>query len=123
MGIALDSNSDDASLNCVLPGRDNVDDKWKTSMTVAALQYRVAWYHYTYMREVAAMEGGGSPLVYRYIDWLITAPLQVVEFYLIMAAIGAATFAMFKPDGSINRDACTGFFGESGLASLRRLEH
>ncbi len=75
-----------ASTVFFLVERQNVDDKWKTSMTVAALVTGVAWYHYTYMREVAVMEGGGSPLVYRYIDWLITVPLQVVEFYLIMAA-------------------------------------
>ena len=28
--------------------RQNVSDKWKTSMTVAALVTGVAWYHYTY---------------------------------------------------------------------------
>ena len=66
------------------------------------------------------MEGiGGSPLVCRYIDWLITVPLQVVEFYLIMAAIGAATFAMFR-----NLMAASivmlvaGFFGESDAWDL-----
>ena len=94
--------------------RQNVPDKWKTSMTVAALVTGVAWYHYTYMREVWAM-GDGSPLVYRYIDWLITVPLQVVEFYLILAAIGVGTFVMFR-----NLMAASivmlvaGFFGESG---------
>ena len=57
----------------------------------------------------------GSPLVYRYIDWLITVPLQVVEFYLILAAIGVGTFVMFR-----NLMAASivmlvaGFFGESG---------
>ena len=101
--------------------RQNVPDKWKTSMTVAALVTGVAWYHYTYMREVWAdayvTEGAayGSPLVYRYIDWLITVPLQVVEFYLILAAIGVGTFVMFR-----NLMAASivmlvaGFFGESG---------
>ena len=28
-----------------------------------------------------------SPTVYRYIDWLITVPLQMIEFYLILAAV------------------------------------
>ena len=32
--------------------RQNVSDKWKTSMTVAALVTGVAWYHYTYMRSL-----------------------------------------------------------------------
>jgi len=28
-----------------------------------------------------------SPIVYRYIDWSITVPLQMIEFYLILAAV------------------------------------
>jgi len=109
-----------ASTVFFLVERQNVDDKWKTSMTVAALVTGIAWYHYTYMREVWAdsygVEGAvGSPLVYRYIDWLITVPLQVVEFYLIMAAIGAATFAMFRNlMGASIVMLVAGFFGESG---------
>ena len=84
--------------------RNNVADKWKTSMTVAALVTGVAWYHYTYMRDhwanSYATDGshpgvGDSPLVLRYIDWLITVPLQVSEFYLILAAIGVASAALF----------------------------
>merc|ERR1712079_339870 len=39
---------------------------------------------------------GTSPIVYRYIDWTITVPLQMVEFYLILSAvqpnIGAGMF-------------------------------
>ena len=110
-----------ASTVFFLVERQNVDDKWKTSMTVAALVTGVAWYHYTYMSEVwassyAVMETGigVSPVVYRYIDWLITVPLQIVEFYLIMAAIGAATAPMFR-----NLMAASivmlvaGFFGEA----------
>ena len=103
--------------------RQNVPDKWKTSMTVAALVTGVAWYHYTYMREVAIMADGGSPLVYRYIDWLITVPLQVVEFYLILAAIGVGTFVMFRNlmVASIVM-LVAGFFGESGAMDGTTLE-
>ena len=107
-----------ASTVFFLVERQNVDDKWETSMTVAALVTGVAWYHYTYMREVWAMDGS-SPLVYRYIDWLITVPLQVIEFYLILAAIGVGTFVMFR-----NLMAASlvmliaGFFGESGAWDL-----
>ena len=103
-----------ASTAFFLIERQNVDDKWKTSMTVAALVTGVAWYHYTYMREVWAADGL-SPLVYRYIDWLITVPLQIAEFYLIMAAIGAASFAMFRNlMGASVIMLVAGFFGESG---------
>jgi bacteriorhodopsin len=38
---------------------------------------------------------GDSPTVYRYIDWVITVPLQVVEFYLIIAAVAVVRAALF----------------------------
>ena len=41
------------------------------------------------------IQTGENPNVYRYIDWLLTVPLQMVEFYLILAAVGAATAGMF----------------------------
>ena len=83
-----------ASTIFFLVERSNVAPKWRTSVTVAALVTGVAWYHYTYMRDHWVMTGE-SPLVLRYIDWLITVPLQVVEFYLILAAIGVASAMLF----------------------------
>jgi len=59
---------------------------WKTSMHVGALVTLVAAVHYFYMREFW-VQIGTSPIVYRYIDWSITVPLQMVEFYLILAAV------------------------------------
>ena len=101
--------------------RNNVAAKWKTSMTVAALVTGVAWYHYTYMREhwaASYADGAGeSPLVMRYIDWLITVPLQVAEFYLILAAVGAATAMLFwRLFGASLVMLIAGFLGESGQA-------
>ena len=46
------------------------------------------------MREVW-VETGDSPTVYRYIDWLITVPLQIVEFYLILAAVKKVPTSLF----------------------------
>ncbi len=63
-----------------------VSGKWKTSLTVSGLVTLVASVHYFYMRDVW-VETGSTPTVYRYIDWLITVPLLMVEFYLILAAI------------------------------------
>ena len=94
--------------------RQNVAPKWKTSMSVAALVTGVAWYHYTYMRNHWAGTGE-SPLVLRYIDWLITVPLQVSEFYLILAALGVATAALFwRLFGASLVMLITGFLAESG---------
>ena len=63
-----------------------VSGKWKTSVTVSGLVTLVAAVHYFYMRDVWVATGA-TPTVYRYIDWLITVPLLMVEFYLILAAI------------------------------------
>merc|ERR1712012_1062102 len=51
-----------------------------------ALVTLVAAVHYFYMREFW-VQIGSSPIVYRYIDWSITVPLQMVEFYLILSAV------------------------------------
>jgi bacteriorhodopsin len=71
-----------------------VSGKWKTSLTVIGLVTLVAAVHYFYMRDVWVATGE-TPVVYRYIDWLITVPLQMVEFYLILAAVGAASAGIF----------------------------
>jgi hypothetical protein len=59
---------------------------WKTSLHVGALVTLVAAVHYFYMREYW-VKFQMSPIVYRYIDWSITVPLQMVEFYLILTAV------------------------------------
>ena len=66
--------------------RGSVAAGWRTSLTVAGLITGIAFIHYMYMRGVW-VQTGDSPTVYRYIDWLITVPLQMVEFYLILAAV------------------------------------
>ena len=71
-----------------------VAGKWKTSLTVSGLVTLVAAVHYFYMRDVW-VETGATPLVYRYIDWLITVPLLMVEFYLILSAITNVSGGVF----------------------------
>merc|ERR1712193_255058 len=59
---------------------------WKTSMNVGALVTLVAAVHYFYMREFWVIIHS-SPILYRYIDWSITVPLQMIEFNLILKAV------------------------------------
>ena len=68
--------------------RSSVEGKWKTSLTIAGLICGIAFWHYLYMRGVW-IETGETPTVFRYIDWLLTVPLQMVEFFLILVAAGA----------------------------------
>ena len=74
--------------------RGSVAAGWRTSVTVAGLITGIAFIHYMYMRGVW-VQTGDSPTVYRYIDWLITVPLQMVEFYLILAAVRKVSINIF----------------------------
>ena len=71
-----------------------VSGKWKTSLVVSGLVTMVAAVHYLYMREVW-VQTGSTPTVYRYIDWLITVPLLMIEFYLILSAITKVPAGIF----------------------------
>jgi len=64
-----------------------VSSHWKTSLHVGGLVTLVAAVHYMYMREYW-VQVHNSPIVYRYVDWSITVPLQMIEFNLILKAAG-----------------------------------
>ena len=74
--------------------RDRAAGKWKTSLTVAAMVTGIAAIHYFYMRGVW-ISSGETPIVFRYVDWLLTVPLQIIEFYLILAAIAVVQSSLF----------------------------
>ena len=60
--------------------RQDVLPKWKPSLSIAGLVTAIAFWHYLYMRGMW-VDTGESPTVFRYIDWFITVPLQVIEFF------------------------------------------
>ena len=97
--------------------RGNVEGKWKTSLTVAGLICGIAFWHYLYMRGVW-VDTGETPTVFRYIDWLLTVPLKMVEFYLILAAVTVVAGSLFWQLllGSLVM-LIFGFMGEAGLMS------
>jgi len=74
--------------------RGSVPAGWRVSITVAGLVTGIAFIHYMYMREVW-IETGESPTVYRYIDWLITVPLLMLEFYFVLSAVNKANSGIF----------------------------
>ena len=74
--------------------RSTVKKEWQTSLTVACLVCLVAFWHYLYMRTGYSISGE-SPTELRYVAWLITVPLQIVEFYLIVAAVSAVSLSVF----------------------------
>lgn len=64
--------------------RKNVKKKWKTPITVSSLVTGIAASHYLYMRNIW-VNTKANPIIYRYIDWILTVPLQIIEFYLILS--------------------------------------
>ena len=95
--------------------RSSVAAGWRTSVTVAGLITGIAFIHYMYMRAVW-VETGDTPTVYRYIDWLITVPLQLVEFYLILSAVKKVPTGIFWRIliGSLVM-LVGGYLGEAGM--------
>ncbi len=74
--------------------RGTVAQAWRPSVSVAGLVTGVAFVHYMYMRGIW-IDTNSTPTVYRYIDWIITVPLQIVEFYLILTAVRKVPTSMF----------------------------
>ena len=98
--------------------RDRVSPKWKTSLTVSGLVTLVAAVHYFYMRDVWVATGA-TPTVFRYIDWLITVPLLMIEFYLILSAITKVPVGVFwrLMIGTLVM-LIGGYLGEAGYMSV-----
>lgn len=76
--------------------RGEVAPKWRTSVTVAGLVTFIAFFHYYFMRDAwGSALASGDLTQLRYIDWLITVPLQIVEFYLILKVVGKVSSGLF----------------------------
>ena len=99
--------------------RDRVAGKWKTSLTVSGLVTLIAAVHYFYMREVW-VSTGESPTAFRYIDWLLTVPLLMIEFYLILTAVAKVPGGVFWRllVGSVVMLGF-GFAGETGMMDVQ----
>jgi len=80
--------------------RDRVAPKYRISLVVSTLVVGIAAYHYLRIfgswEAAYVLEGGnyvasGKPFndAYRYVDWLLTVPLLVVELLLVMGLTGA----------------------------------
>jgi bacteriorhodopsin len=97
--------------------RGSVAPAWRTSLTVAGLVTGIAFIHYMYMRDIW-IETGESPTVYRYIDWLITVPLLMLEFYFVLAAVRKVPSSVFWKllIGSLVM-LVGGYAGEAGYVS------
>ena len=94
--------------------RGSVAPGWKTPITVAGLVTGITFMHSMYVRNVWVTTGD-SPIVYKYIDWLITMPLLALQFYLILSAVKKTSSTIFWKllIGTLLM-VCGGYAGEAG---------
>jgi bacteriorhodopsin len=93
-----------------------VSDKWKVSLIVSGLVTFIAGVHYFYMRDTY-MATGESPTAYRYIDWTLTVPLLMVEFYLLLKPAGAKLGLLWKLVAASLLMLVAGYIGEAFYAN------
>lgn len=83
-------------------GRSQVSSEYKTALTITGLVTFIAFYHYFRMFEgfeqavtltngVVESTGKEFNRAYRYVDWLLTVPLLLIELILVMRLTQAET--------------------------------
>ena len=96
--------------------RDNVNPKWKTALSVSGMVCFIAAVHYYYMRDLPVE--ATNVVSIRYIDWLITVPLQMVEFYIVLAAVTAVSVGVLHRLLGFSALMLTfGYLGETGACA------
>jgi bacteriorhodopsin len=115
-------------------GRSQVSDKYKTAVTISGTVTLIAFYHYWRILESwesafaisnGAVVASGKVFndAYRYVDWLLTVPLLLLELILVMrlsreetvskgtslAFLAAAMIILGYP-GEVSSDAGTRWF-------------
>jgi bacteriorhodopsin len=85
-------------------GRSQVNTNYKTALTITGLVTAIAFYHYirifaSWEQAYAVVDGkvklSGVAFndAYRYVDWLLTVPLLLVELLLVMRLSDAETWS------------------------------
>lgn len=86
-------------------GRSQVSDAYKPALTITGLVTAIAFYHYFriaesweaayVINEAGVLQATGQPFndAYRYVDWLLTVPLLMVELILVMKLSASETWS------------------------------
>ncbi len=114
-----------ASFVFFIMGRDLVASKYRISLVVSALVVGIAGYHYfrilqSWESAYTLSSGGtytfsGTPFndAYRYVDWLLTVPLLMVELVLVMGLARKTTESLlFRLSGAAFLMIALGYPGE-----------
>jgi bacteriorhodopsin len=92
-------------------GRSQVSTTYKTALTISGLVTAIAAYHYFRIFEswtqaytvkdgVIAVTGYAFNDAYRYVDWLLTVPLLLIELILVMGLSSSETISKSLKLGS-----------------------
>lgn len=74
--------------------RRRMPARWQATVTVLGVITLVATASYVFLSQTW-VRGQALSTSYRFLDWQLTVPLQVVEFYLVLSAVAAAPAALF----------------------------
>jgi len=104
-----------ASTLLLIMGTGWVSKRWKLSLSLAGLVTLVSAMHY-FMSLNVWLESGQIAIIYRYVAWLVTMPLQVLTLYFFIGTITAPPVGLFWRLLVVSvLMVLTRYMGESGL--------
>lgn len=74
--------------------RNKAAGRWHTTMTLLGIIMLISAVHYVFVKDMW-MTMGTAPLILRYLDWLLTHPMQIVLFYVVLTAVTRPSTALF----------------------------
>ncbi len=74
--------------------RNKVSARWHTTMTLLGVMTLISAIHYYYTKDMW-VSTGSAPIILRYLDWVLTHPMQVVLFYVVLTAVTKVSTALF----------------------------
>jgi bacteriorhodopsin len=74
--------------------RTKVASRWHTTMTLLGVVMLISAIHYFFTKDMW-VSTGSAPIILRYMDWVLTHPMQVVLFYFVLTAVTRVSVALF----------------------------
>jgi bacteriorhodopsin len=74
--------------------RTKVASRWHTTMTLLGVVMLISAVHYFFTKDMW-VSTGSAPIILRYMDWVLTHPMQVVLFYFVLTAVTRVSVALF----------------------------
>ena len=75
-------------------GALGVPGRWKTPVGLSCVVTIISAVNYAELKGVW-LATGQTPVIYRYVDWVLTIPLQVVTLYFFIAAVAVVAISLF----------------------------